>query len=284
MPSICLKLPPALDPRPIVLTDTTSFNDRTDIAFESLGVRIRVSTDAPEVLDRVPAILPPDAQPCPPSTADGTYEIRSRPGGGYDFLLDGSPVSERIELPLALTLLEGQLQVYVGLHAPNRIFVHAGVVGYEGRAIVVPGRSFAGKTTLTLALVRAGAVYYSDEFAVLDERGLVHPYARPVSVRDGGEAQTDHHIERFGGVVGVEPLEVGTVVFAQYRPGAEWDPTEIAPAKGALSMFENALPALSRSEESMRAIKQAVRGALLLEGDRGEADVVARSLLARLSA
>jgi hypothetical protein len=265
------------------MTDPTSLNHRTDIAFESLGVRIRVTADAPEVLDRVPALLPPDAQPCPPSAAEGSFEIRSRAGGGYDFLLEGSPVSERIELPLALMLLEAQLRIYVGLHAPNRIFVHAGVVGHEGRAIVVPGRSFAGKTTLTLELVRAGAVYYSDEFAVLDERGLVHPYAKPVSVRDGGEAQTDHHIERFGGVVGEEPLEVGAVVFTQYRPGTEWNPTEIAPSKGALSMFENTLPALQRSEESMRAIKHAVRGALLLEGDRGEADEVAQSLLARVS-
>jgi len=266
------------------MTDTTNLNHRTDIAFESLGVRIRVSADVPEVLDRVPAVLPPDAQPCPPSTAEGSYEIRSRPGGGYDFLLDDSPISEGIELALALMLLEGQLQIYVGLHAPNRIFVHAGVVGHEGRAIVVPGRSFAGKTTLVLELVRAGAIYYSDEFAVLDERGLVHPYAKPVSVRDGGEAQTDHHIERCGGVVGEGPLEVGAVVFTQYLPGAEWNPTQIASGKGALSMFENALPALKRSEEAMRAIKHAVEGALLLEGERGEAEAMAPALLARVSA
>jgi hypothetical protein len=28
-------------------------------------------------------------------------------------------------------------------------------------------------------LVRAGATYYSDEFAVLDSRGRVHPFPRP---------------------------------------------------------------------------------------------------------
>jgi hypothetical protein len=180
------------------MTDTTSVNHSTDIAFESLGVRVRVTADAPEVRERVPALLPPDSRPCPPATADGSYEIRSRAEGRYDFLLDGSPVTEGIELPVALMLLEAQLRIYVGLNAPNRIFVHAGVVGHRGTAIVIPGLSFAGKTTLVLALVRAGAVYYSDEFAVLDERGRVHPYAKPVSVREGGEVQTDHEIERFG--------------------------------------------------------------------------------------
>ena len=266
------------------MTDTTSVNHRTDIAFESLGVRVRVTADAPEVLERVPALLPPDSQPCPPSTADGWYEVRSRAEGRYDFLLDGSPVSEGIELPIALMLLEAQLRIYVGLNAQNRIFVHAGVVGYKGRAIVIPGLSFAGKTTLVLALVRAGAVYYSDEFAVLDERGRVHPYAKPVSVREGGEVQTDHEIERFGGVAGDVPLEVGAVVFTEYRRGAEWKPTELPSGKGALAMFANTLPALKRSEEAMRAIKHAVEGAMLLEGERGEAEGMAPALLARVSA
>jgi hypothetical protein len=60
------------------------------------------------------------------------------------------------------------LRIYVGLHAPNQIFIHAGVVAHEGRVIVIPGLCMAGKATLVLALVRAAAVYYSDEFAVLD--------------------------------------------------------------------------------------------------------------------
>ena len=55
---------------------------------------------------------------------------------------------------------------------------HAGVVGWRGRAIVIPGRSHAGKSTLVAELVRRGAVYYCDEFAVLHETGRVHPYRR----------------------------------------------------------------------------------------------------------
>ena len=51
----------------------------------------------------------------------------------------------------------------------------AGVVGWENRAIVMPGASFAGKTTLVRAWLEAGATYYSDEFAVLDRAGRVHP-------------------------------------------------------------------------------------------------------------
>jgi hypothetical protein len=134
-----------------------------------------------------------------------------------------------------------------------------------------------------LALVRAGALYYSDEFAVLDEKGLVHAYAKPVSVREQDEVQSDHDIERFGGIAGDEPLEVGAVVFSNYRPGVEWNPAELSPGRGALSMFANTLAALQRSEEAMRTIKLAVDGAVLLEGDRGEADEMAQDLLDRVA-
>ena len=58
----------------------------------------------------------------------------------------------------------------------ERVFVHAGVVGWKGHAIVIPGRSRSGKTTLVAELVKAGAEYYSDEFAVLDAEGRVHPF------------------------------------------------------------------------------------------------------------
>ena len=47
----------------------------------------------------------------------------------------------------------------------------------------MPGLSFSGNMTLVRAVVEAGAVYYSDEHAMLDEVGRVHPYARPLPFR-----------------------------------------------------------------------------------------------------
>ena len=76
--------------------------------------------------------------------------------------------------------------------------MHAGVVGWKGWALVLPGKSGAGKTTLVAELIRAGATYYSDEYAVLDERGRVHPYARPLAVRVDGWRQRRRTPEWFG--------------------------------------------------------------------------------------
>lgn len=266
------------------MTESTRLDGKEQIAFESFGVRLCVTANTPEVLERIPALLPPDAQNCPPTTADVSLEVLGGPEGSYDFLMDGAPVATRIDLDFALTMLEAQLRIHVGLNTPNRIFVHAGVVAHEGHVIVLPGLSMAGKTTLVLALVRAGAVYYSDEFAVLDNNGLVHPYAKPLSIRDRDQIQSDHEIERFGGVAGDEALEVSAIVFTEYRPGAEWNPIELSPGRAALAMLKNTLAAMSRSEEAMGAIKLAVDGAVVLEGERGEASEIAQDLLDRLSA
>src|SRR4029077_6709070 len=81
-------------------------------------------------------------------------------------------------------------EFFVAERAPDHLFVHAGVVGWDGGAIVMPGASFAGKTTLVQAWLGAGATYYSDEFAVLDRTGRVHPFTRPLSIRDRATAST----------------------------------------------------------------------------------------------
>ena len=94
------------------------------------------------------------------------------------------------DLALVLAMLDSELRGHVADHATDGFFIHAGVVAHRGRGIVIPGDSFSGKTTLVAELVRAGAGYYSDEFAVIDAEGLVHPYARPLSFRALGPTTT----------------------------------------------------------------------------------------------
>ncbi len=254
----------------------------SSFAFESFGVRFGVTADAPEVIERIPSTLPPDARPCP--GAEEGFAVLTEEGGRYRFTRPESPAptgveleSAGLDLESALFVLENQLQVYVGLRAPNRIFVHAGVVAHDGQAIVIPGRSFTGKSTFVLALVCAGAVYYSDEFAVIDERGLVHPYAAPLKLRE--PPQRSYDLELLEWRQGTKPLPIGAVVVTTYQAGTEWKPTRLPPGKGALAMFANALSALTRQQEAVRFIRRALEGAVVLEGERGEADDAARELL-----
>ena len=67
--------------------------------------------------------------------------------------------------------LEVDARHTVAVLSPQRVFIHAGVVGWSVHAIVMPGRTFTGESTLVEALVRRGAEYFSDEYAVLDRKG-----------------------------------------------------------------------------------------------------------------
>ncbi len=135
-------------------------------------------------------------------------------------------------------------------------------------------------------LVRAGAEYYSDEFAVLDARGRVHPFAKSLSIREGSCAHHEvvrrRHAEELGGSRGERPLPVGLVVLASYRPGAEWRPVELTQGQAVLEMLAHTVPARLRPEASLVALERAVARATVLKGERGEAGDVAADLLQRI--
>jgi len=188
-----------------------------------------------------------------------------------------------LDIADVLESLESDLQLYVAEWARRRLFVHAGVVGWHGKAVVIPGRSFSGKTRLVAELVKAGATYYSDEYAVLDARGRVHPYPRPLALRaEGSDRQTKHPVESLGGAPGSKALPVGLVVACRYRPGANWRPRLLSQGQGALEMLANAVPARSNPQASLATIEKVVSRAPVLKGLRGEAAQTAASILKRL--
>src|SRR5437867_5211182 len=143
------------------------------------------------MLSHIVNCLPPGYRPSEATRVDRLYSlVVGRPASGLGlrrFTLlyaDAMRLARSLEVPEVLRALESDIQLYVAAGARRRLFVHAGVIGWRGRAIVIPGRSGSGKTSLVAALVRAGATYYSDEFAVFDEQGRVYPYARPLSIRE----------------------------------------------------------------------------------------------------
>jgi hypothetical protein len=267
------------------LAEEPAVPEDSELAFESFGVRVAVRTNRPELVERLRPLLPPGWQPCPASAVGQRFSLIANENGTCDFALNGSVLNRNLELDLALMLLDSQLRLHVGAEAPDMIFIHAGVVAYRGRTIVMPGKSFAGKTVLVATLVGLGATYYSDEFAVIDERGLIHPYAKALSLREGPTdwtPQTDHSMESLGWTAGSEALPVGVIVVTSYRPGAEWQPRRLSSGAGAMALFANALPARERPAQVMRALSHAAGEAITIESERGEAEEVAPVLLAEL--
>jgi hypothetical protein len=260
------------------------------LSIHAYGRRIGVRTNDPAVLDRVAELLPPGAEPCFSPLVDHLFSLRigqDRPGSrvkNYHLLYGGFTLLARSRnLDEVLRALESRMHLYVGELASNRVFVHAGVVGWQGQAILLPGVSGSGKSTLVAELLRAGADYYSDEFAVLDNHGLVHPFARRLSLRAAnGNPARRCGPENFGSRTGASPLPIGLVAFTQYRAGASWRPKPLTQGQAILALLEHTLPARIDPEGSLRTLQKAIGQALLLKGARGECDDAAAGLLGAL--
>jgi hypothetical protein len=207
----------------------------------------------------------------------GARKKRSGTVYGLSVRLDGQAVARGLSHPDALDVFESELQLSIARLARPEVFVHAGVVGVGRRAIVVPGRSGSGKTTLVHALVEAGATYYSDEYAVLDASGRVHPYPRRPSVRLRRGGKERHPVPRGHGRT---PLEVGLIVETRYRAGARWAPVPLSAGECVLALLSNTVPARDRPAEVLAVLARAAVGASGLRGDRGPARQTAEALLA----
>lgn len=102
----------------------------------------------------------------------------------FDLFLGQTQATGADDAPTVLGDLRAAVKLWLGSAAPRHVFLHAGIVGWHGRAIVFPGRRGMGKTSLVQAFLRRGATYLSDDMAVIDSHGLVLPYPLPLSVRD----------------------------------------------------------------------------------------------------
>jgi len=260
------------------------------VLIEAYGVAARVDLPQDDAVQAAARdVFPP-----------GWTESKGKPGVHIELLasddllqvkLDGRPMCQPIEMVLALGVFESQLRFAIAKLAPARTFIHAGVVASGGRAIVLPGHSFAGKTTLVSALIRQGATYLSDECAVLDADGLVHPYARSLSVR-GPDAKRGTRLEvttavsatSLGAEVADQALPIALIATVNYRSGASWNPEFGTPAEGALALMSHAVNARTAPEETLRLVSAAAEDATVLHGERGDAEQAAAELLKLLAA
>jgi len=270
--------------------------DRLDwaegLTLSTFGVRAGVRVNVLGVLPRVLPLLPPGWKKSHRVIVERLYSLVvaqgcERAGVRRLHLLyaDSTRIARDAALNRVLATLETDLHRYTAEATSDMTFLHAGVVGWQGSAIVFPGPSLSGKTTLVREMLRLGATYYSDEFAVVDSSGLVHPFARPLGIReDSSYRQTKYSAEELGATSGVKPLPMGMAVICKYESGAQWQPAPLSQGQGALELLANSVAVRSQPDQTLRRLQKLVRHTVFIQGTRGEAHKAAASILNLLCA
>jgi hypothetical protein len=103
-------------------------------AFETYGVRIGIRVNDPTIIPRVISCLPPVRKNTVASFLHSTYSLKVGSSDGtrrtFHSLYCGSEERLRTQnLEDIFAHLEHSLEMDLAIHAKNKIFVHAGVVG-----------------------------------------------------------------------------------------------------------------------------------------------------------
>jgi len=249
--------------------------------IESFGVVIDLQ--GPTIVGQALDDYLPDLAPSDAARSHMSYEVRERTHGratlGFEvWRPDGTLVTRAQDPDTVARNLANDLHFQIASRSVEFVFVHAGVVAWNEMAIVLPGRSMSGKTSLVAALLERGATYYSDEYAVFDRDGLVHPYARPLRVRSADGETRNVPVSDLTSRVGLTPIPVGLIAVVRFEADSVIDVAAINSGAAALALIDNTVRVRDAPGPSIRAATTAGH-AFSIEGTRGEADEAAEMLL-----
>ena len=259
----------------------------------SYGVSFEIRASSASLLDEVCRALPPFTRVSTAKRVARRFAIRSMDtpcacGRRHSTALirNGAQLVPSMQGDAAaLDALRIWTKHFVSTRMRRALCVHAGVVAIGHRGVIIPGTSMSGKTTLTAALVRAGATYYSDEYALVGADGLIRPFPQQLGMRRPGSAeQVATDARALGAVIGSAPLTARLVIFSRFVEGARWTPRRMSKAETVMALLGHTVAGTRRPERTMTWLTRAVAEAVGVEGDRGDADTTARLILAQIDA
>jgi len=157
--------------------------------------------------------------------------------------------------------------------------VHAGAVLIEGRVLLIPGSTHAGKSSLVAELLRRGASHFSDEYALIDNEGRTHSYPRPLLLRNGRPLQSLVLPEELNASFATDPAPVGWILAVDYVPGSAWDVQEMSQGDAVMTLLRNTPHEMARSPEMIDSFICVAGNAACYAGKRGDAVEAASHIL-----
>jgi hypothetical protein len=158
-----------------------------------------------------------------------------------DIYRDGSPIGRARRLSHVAPIVKAAIwQSAINAH-DFMFYIHAGVVGMGASGILLPAAAGSGKSSLTMALVHRGFLYFSDEIALIEPGTLrVPPVPLATCVKSTGwdlmsryypqmetlpiHVRSDGKVLRYvpppAGAAGHTAVPVSHVIFPCYQPDA----------------------------------------------------------------
>jgi hypothetical protein len=255
------------------------------MVIESYGVPVRLASTSVELFSALAPLLdanlPGWKVAKQGSHAEHEFQYRWNASSLDSVYKDGSRLDVRRKRDSALAMLASQIRMCIAEFAPNHIFIHAGVVCVDGVGVILPARSMHGKTTLTAELVRQGAVYYSDEYAVVGMDSRVYPFPKALSMRGilEGRAQVDIPVEDFGGKQGKKPVRVGLVVITEFKERSRWRPKQLSVGEAFLEVINHTVPIRRNTAVVIPTLTKLLQDAVIVKTFRGEAPQAAEAII-----
>ncbi len=187
-----------------------------------------------------------------------TFTLDETPDGGLRLDRNGADrYRGDSDEAAAAALLDAVMYDLADLSRGGLVF-HAAAVVRDGRTMLLPGKTGAGKTTLTSWLLARGVGYQSDELAFVRSGSLaVEGLPRPLNVKRAATKiledelgidmrSTDVMRTSAASLVPVRllsppgpagPADLGEIVFPRHTPNARFSLTRLSPAQAGLRLM-----------------------------------------------
>ncbi|HET6568583.1 MAG TPA: hypothetical protein VFG50_11515 [Rhodothermales bacterium] len=215
------------------------------IGFGRLG--LTVHADDPEIPSYVARIFREFAS-TKPRDISACFDVAAI-DGAYEISLDGRLLGRVVSATGTQRRLVQEIVRHVIESHRELLWLHAGAVAHNGRAMMLVGRFGAGKSTFTTALAARNWRYLSDDVAPVDvETARVLPFPTMPMVRvptgaDLPEARLPElrkrPVDLPAWTICRDPVPLSTLVFPKYSHGAPCSLVKLSPSEAALQVLHN---------------------------------------------
>lgn len=225
-------------------------------SFDAGGIPFTVETNRRDFGARVREIFR-DIEIADAGLSPVEFEVldRGKPPPEHPWSLCRDGVQREIAVAdnYVLTYLLWEVTQLLFERTGGRVHLHGAALVHDGKAIVLAGRSHAGKSTLAAWLTYRGWGFLTDEAALVDPDSLmVSPFWRPINVRRPGpldpilkertlhgplDAEVLVPASVLGALAGAAPL--GSIAFPRFTPEEEVGLFPMGPAAALVELTQH---------------------------------------------